>query len=83
MNLQSLRRFRVCDLVVFDTLLAVIGLVIVFTIAWKIHFSKLPYGNFVIASVLLVLPIAIFSHILVGTNTTLNYNLGLSYNPDT
>ena len=81
MTLQSLRRFRVCGIVVFDTLLALIGLVIIFTIAWKFHFSKLSYGNFVVASVLLVLPIAIFSHILVGTNTNLNYKLGLSYKP--
>ena len=82
MILQNLRRPRVCGLVVFDTLLALIGLAIVFTIAWKVHFSELPYRNFVVVTILLLFPLAIFSHILVGVNTTLNYHLGLSYKPD-
>ncbi len=81
MILQELRRPRVCGLVVFDTLLALIGLVVILTIAWKVHFRKLPYMNFVIVSFLILFPLAIFSHILVGVNTTLNYNLGLSDKP--
>ena len=80
-TLQELRRPRVCGLVVFDTLLALIGLVVILTIAWKVHFRKLPYMNFVIVSFLILFPLAIFSHILVGVNTTLNYNLGLSDKP--
>jgi len=81
MSLQNLRRPRVCGLVVFDTLLALIGLIIVFIIAWKVYFSKLPFMNFVAVSVFILFPLAIFSHILVGVNTHLNYNLGLSYKP--
>ena len=81
MILQELRRPRVCGLVVFDTLLALIGLVVILTIAWKVHFRKLPYMNFVIVSFFILFPLAIFSHILVGVNTTLNYNLGLSDKP--
>ena len=81
-TLQELRRPRVCGLVVFDTLLALIGLVVILTIAWKVHFRKLPYMNFLIVSFLILFPLAIFSHILVGVNTTLNYNLGLSGKPN-
>ena len=80
-TLQELRRPRVCGLVVFDTLLALIGLIVILTIAWKVHFSKLPYMNFVIVSFLILFPLAIFSHILVGVDTTLNYKLGLSDKP--
>ncbi len=81
MILQNLRRPRICGIVVFDTVLALIGLIIVLIIAWKVHFSKLPFMNFVAVSVFILFPLAIFSHILVGVNTTLNYNLGLSYKP--
>ncbi len=81
-TLQDLRRPRVCGLVVFDTLLALIGLVVILTIAWKVHFGKLPYMNFVVVAFLILFPLAIFSHILVGVNTTLNYNLGLSGKPN-
>ena len=81
LTLQELRRPRVCGLVVFDTILALIGLVVILSIAWKVHFSKLPYINFAVVSFLILFPLAIFSHILVGVDTTLNYNLGLSGKP--
>lgn len=81
MTLQDLRRFRVCGIAMFDTFLALIGLIGIVTIAWKVHFNKLSYINFLVVAILLVFPLAIFSHVLVGVNTSLNYDLGLSYKP--
>ncbi len=81
MWLKTVRLPRVCGLVVFDTLVALIGLVIILIIAWKVHFRTLPLGNFVAVSLLILFPLAIFSHILAGVNTPLNYKLGLSYQP--
>jgi uncharacterized membrane protein len=54
-------------------------MIIVFTMAWKTHFQKLKLKNFIIAALILSIPVAITIHIIFGINTKLNYKLGLSY----
>lgn len=66
---------------IFDLVTGVIGTVVLLLIAKAKHYPDLPATPFVVAGVLLTLPIAIFVHILFGVNTSLNYRLGLSKAP--
>ena len=68
-------------LAIFDIVVSILGLVLIFIICWKIHFPKLNIINFIIAGILLAIPLGIIAHILFGVNTSLNYALGLSYKP--
>jgi len=81
MNLKKIRSHRILGIALFDLLLAIVGTVIILLIAkWK-WFPGLKNVNFVIAGILLAIPLGIFFHIIIGKNTTLNYKLGLSKKP--
>jgi hypothetical protein len=58
-----------------------IGMVLIFLIAKYKHFPKLNQYPFVIAGIMLAIPVGILFHVLFGTNTRLNYILGLSNPP--
>lgn len=74
----SIRKYRIFGIAIFDTVLALIGLVGLFLLArWK-HFPNLSIWPFIITGIILTIPIGIFFHVLFGVNTTLNYRLGLS-----
>ena len=81
MSLKNIRSHRIFGLSIFDLVTAVIGTIIIVLICWKVHFPKLDWWKFVIAAILLTIPIGIFVHILFGSNTKLNYKLGLSNKP--
>lgn len=81
MNLKEIRSHRIFGVAIFDLITALIGTVIILLIAkWK-WFPHLKTVNFVLAGVLLAIPLGIFFHILIGRDTTLNYKLGLSNKP--
>ena len=79
MNIQNIRKHKIFGLAIFDLLTSFILMIVVFIMAWKTHFQKLKFFNFIIAAIILTIPVAITIHILFGINTKLNYNLGLSY----
>lgn len=77
----AIRKYRIFNVAIFDLLLAITALMIIYLIAWKIHFPRLRPYIFVLAAILTVIPISIGVHIILGINTTINYQLGLSYIP--
>ena len=81
MNISDLRKHRIFGLAIFDIVTSIIGMVILFLIMWKWHFRKLKPLAFIYAAILLAIPFGIIIHIMFGVNTSLNYKLGLSYNP--
>jgi len=84
--MEKLRSVRIFGIAVFDLTLAVAGTVIIMVLCRHFHKyngKKPPLINFIIAGILLAVPIGIFVHVLFGTDTTLNYRLGLSNKPKT
>ena len=79
--LEKIRSYRIFGLAIFDLVLALIGMIAVFLWAHRTFFPTLPVQNFVIAAVLLTIPVGIFTHVLFGTSTALNHLLGLSTSP--
>lgn len=81
MNLTEIRKHKIFGLAIFDLVTGAVGMVILFLIMWKWHFSNLNPWHFVLAAILLTIPVGIFTHVIFGTNTALNYRLGLSNAP--
>lgn len=84
-TLQQLRSHRIFGLAIFDIVSSIIGLVAIFLLSryfyWTRKGVQLDWKPFVIAGILLAIPIGIFFHVIFGTNTSLNYKLGLSTSP--
>ena len=55
MNIKQLRSHKIFGLAIFDIITSIIGMVIIFILFWKWHFSKLKVGNFILAGILLKL----------------------------
>lgn len=79
MDIKELRSHRLFGIALFDLILAFIGTVIILLIARYKWFPSLSIYNFIIAGILLTIPLGIFFHVIFGVNTQLNYTLGLSY----
>jgi hypothetical protein len=77
-SLSSLRSYKIFGISIFDLISAMIGLIIIFLIAKHYHFPNLTSTPFILAGILLAIPVGITFHIIFGTNTSLNYKLGLS-----
>jgi hypothetical protein len=82
MNVAELRSHRIGGIALFDLVTGAIGSVLLLLIARYFFFKELRMMNFVLAGILLTIPIGIAFHILTGRNTMLNYKLGLSYKPE-
>lgn len=80
-SINELRKYRIFGIAIFDLATSMIGLVIIFLIFKQIHYPSLNAIPFIIAGILLAIPLGIIFHILFGINSTLNYMLGLSNNP--
>ena len=78
----EIRKYRISGIALFDLILAFLGTIIIFLIVWKWKFPELNSWKFVIAAILLAIPIGIFFHVIFGINTTLNNRLGLSNKPN-
>lgn len=81
MSIEDLRSHKIFGLAIFDLSMSFIGMIAIFMIAWRVHFRNLDWWKFLIAAILVTIPIGITFHVLFGTNTTLNYRLGLSNKP--
>ena len=80
-TLKSLRSHRVFGIAIFDLTLGAVGMALLFLLAWRLKFHHLSPAHFLLAGVVLTIPVGIAVHVLTGTNTTLNYRLGLSGKP--
>lgn len=81
MSIKTLRSHKIFGLAIFDLSISFIFIIVLFMVAWKVHFRKLDWWKFMIAAILVTIPIGITFHILFGVNTKLNYDLGLSNKP--
>ena len=77
----EIRKYKLFSLSIFDIVSAVIGMILLFLVIWKLYFNQLNIWNFIIAAIILTIPVGIVFHIIFGINSTLNYKLGLSNKP--
>ena len=77
----EIRKYNLFSLSIFDIVSAVIGMILLFLVIWKLYFNQLNIWNFIIAAIILTIPVGIVFHIIFGINSTLNYKLGLSNKP--
>lgn len=80
--IEQLRKYRLGGIALFDLVTSMIGTVIILLIARHMKKSQLPIKNYIFAGILLAVPLGIFTHVIIGKNTTLNYKLGLSEKPN-
>ena len=79
MTLEELRSYRVLGgIALFDLVFSFIGIICLFIFFRNKWFKNKPLINFVIAGILLTIPIGIVFHVIFGVNTHLNRQLGLS-----
>jgi hypothetical protein len=78
---MNIRSYRIFGIAIFDLVLSIFGVVFIFLIAKNYKFKNLDTWKFILAGILLTIPIGIVFHIIFGVNTQLNYNLGLSRPP--
>lgn len=81
MTIEKLRSYRIAGIALFDLILSAVGMIIIFWAAKRAFFKELDTWKFIVAAILLTIPIGIFFHVITGRNTSLNYNLGLSHDP--
>ena len=82
MSLKQLRSYRILNIAMFDVVTSIVFLAFIFIVAQRHYYPKLDWKKFIIAAVLLAIPIGIVFHILFGVNTQLNYIMGLSDKPN-
>lgn len=78
---MSIRSQRIFGLSLFDLILSVICMIILFLLIRRIFFETFSVAPFIISAILLTIPVGIFFHLIFGVNTELNYKLGLSDPP--
>ena len=81
-SLPTLRSYRIAGMALFDLVFAALGTVFLFLYFRGRFFPKLSKTKFIVAAVLLTVPIGIVFHVLFGVDTSLNYRLGLSNKPN-
>jgi hypothetical protein len=78
-NMLSIRKYKIFGLAIT---LSMIGMILIFILArWK-YFPNLKVYPFVVAGIILAIPLGIVIHIIFGVNTQLNYNFLLSQAPN-
>lgn len=80
-TISQLRSYRVYDIAMFDMVASMVGLAIILVVCQKKYFRNLDKNRFIVAGIVLAIPLGVFFHILFGVNTQLNYKLGLSNAP--
>lgn len=81
MSLAKIRSYRIFGLAIFDLVSALLGTILIVLWAKKKHFPDLPVQPFLWTALIVTIPLGVVTHILFGTNTTLNYRLGVSRRP--
>lgn len=78
----AIRQYRIFNIAIFDLVFSLVGMIIVLFIAKNKYYKNLKTINFVLAAILITIPLGIFFHIIFGINTQLNYMLGISNEPE-
>jgi predicted membrane protein len=78
MSVANFRKYKIFGMAIFDLFTAMLGTVLLLLLFKHIHYQNLNNTHFIIAGILLAIPIGIIFHIIFGVNTFLNYKLGLS-----
>lgn len=81
MTIAELRSHKIFGLAIFDLTMSFIGIIALFMIARQYHFKKLNWWKFLVAAIIVTIPLSITFHVLFGVNTQLNFLLGLSNKP--
>ena len=81
MSVQNLRQHKFFGLAIFDLTLSFVFIISIFLLKWKNTWPNLNWFKFVIAAIIVTIPISVTFHVLFGVNTQLNYTLGLSGPP--
>ena len=76
-----MKRVHLFGISIFDLLAAVVGMLVIFIVARYYHFKDMNLAPFIIAAVLLTIPVGIVFHVMFGVNTRINFLLGLSHAP--
>lgn len=79
--IEKLRSYKIFDIAMFDLILGMVGLILLFIFSQQKWFPELDIKSFVLAAILLTIPLGIIFHVLFGIDTALNYKLGLSKKP--
>lgn len=79
--MKKLRSLRLFNIAVFDLVTAFLGMLLLFWLLHRVYYPHLNLGSFIIAALVLTIPVGILFHVLLGINTQLNYTLGLSDKP--
>lgn len=75
--------FRFLGIAMFDLILSMVLMIIAFVYLRNLHYPELELKNFVIAAILLTIPLGMIFHIAFGINSQINFKLGLSRQPGT
>ena len=78
MSIQNIRKYKIFGLAIFDLTISFAFIIALFMVAWRVHFKNLDWWKFLLAAIIVTIPISISAHILFGIDTKLNYELGLS-----
>ena len=81
MSIATLREHRISGIAIFDLVGSFALIIIIALILRNKYWPNLKSSDFILAAIIITLPISIFAHMLFGINTTLNYKLGLSDKP--
>jgi len=76
--MMEIRKYRICDIAIFDLVTALVGTVLAALLLQKYKYPTIAPEIFAGFAIILAIPIGIVVHMMLGINTTLNYKLGLS-----
>ena len=77
-----MQRIYFLGISIIDLGISLLAMLAIFTIAWRYHFRELALWKFIIAAIVLTIPLGIIFHVIFGVNTQINWKLGLSNKPE-
>jgi glycopeptide antibiotics resistance protein len=80
--MDNIRDYRIFGVAIFDLVLASIGVVLLMLIFRQTFRPKSPALPYILAGLVVVIPIGIFVHAAFDVKTHLNWKLGLSAKPE-
>ena len=78
----EIRKYRIFNIAIFDLVTSLVATILIFAVAKKKYFDDMNMIPFIIAGILVSIPLGIFVHVIFGINTQLNYSLQLSKKPE-
>ena len=77
-----MQRIYFLGISIIDLGISLLAMLAIFTIAWRYYFRELALWKFIIAAIVLTIPLGIIFHVIFGVNTQINWKLGLSNKPE-